>query len=128
MQFPFGFVFYYSYYFLVMSAQDKTPKQRAHMVIHACTKKKKKVSHLKNANCHLYRQCTYTDLLCLFSPFTLATEVVMKIAYPNQPCPHQSKALMMVCCLRPVTRPAPEMTNSYLHCLVRKLLSFVIKN
>lgn len=44
----------------------------------------------------------------------------MRIAYPNRgPCPHQSKTLMMSC-HRPVTKPAPEMTNSYPHCLVKK--------
>lgn len=45
----------------------------------------------------------------------------MRNACPNQgPCPHQWKALMTASCHRPATRPAPEMKNCYLHCLVRR--------
>lgn len=59
----------------------------------------------------------------------LAIEVEMRIASPNQEaCPLRSKALMMVSCLRPVTRPAPETTNSYLRCLVKELLLVNIKD
>lgn len=61
--------------------------------------------------------------------FISAIQVEMRSAYPNQgPCPHQSKALMMVSCHRPATRAAPEMTNCYLHCLVQNLLPTIFRD
>lgn len=68
---------------------------------------------------HLYgiAMCKFIFFIYLFLS---AIGVEMRSAYPNQgPCPHQSKALTTASCHRPATRPAPEMTNSYLRCLVQ---------